>query len=102
VIIATPVDMASAEDLIAKLDIPTPEGRGQIHVYYLAHANAEELAKVLTAQAGELSRPPGSRETTGTTPRSTIRRPTTPTTPTTPAAATTPTTAQQPQGYHHR
>jgi general secretion pathway protein D len=92
--------MASAEDLIAKLDIPTPEGRGQIHVYYLAHANAEELAKVLSAQAGELSRPPGSRETTGTTPRSTIRRPTTPTTPptTTPAAATSPTTVTTPSG----
>ena len=90
--------MAAAEDLIAKLDIPTPEGRGQIHVYYLAHANAEELAKVLTAQAGEMSRPPGSRETTGTTPRSTIRRPTTPTTPTTPATPTTPTTVTTASG----
>ncbi|MGQ4807991.1 Secretin XcpQ [Candidatus Entotheonellaceae bacterium PAL068K] len=55
VVIATRDDMAQAEDLIAKLDIPTPEGRGQIHVYYLAHANAEELAQVLTAQASEIS-----------------------------------------------
>ena len=56
VVIATPSDMATAQDLIAKLDIPTPEGRGQIHVYYLAHANAEELAQVLTAQASEIAR----------------------------------------------
>ncbi len=46
----------AAEDLIAKLDIPTPEGRGQIHVYYLEHADAEELAQVLTAQAAEIER----------------------------------------------
>jgi general secretion pathway protein D len=101
VVIATPVDMASAENLVAKLDIPTPEGRGQVHVYYLAHANAEELAKVLTAQAGELARTTGGRDTPGTTTRTPVRRPTTPTTPTTPAtpaAATTPTSATTPTG----
>lgn len=86
VVIATHDAMAVAEELIAKLDVPTPEGRGQIHVYYLAHANAEELAKVLTAQAAEIvrttatqeaqrpgaqpaaRRPPAARSTTGTTP----------------------------------
>jgi general secretion pathway protein D len=99
VVIATPTDMASAEDLIAKLDIPTPEGRGQIHVYYLAHANAEELAKVLTAQAGEIARTTGGRDTpTGTTARSAIRRPTTPTTPTTTPASISPTSATTPTG----
>jgi general secretion pathway protein D len=99
VVIATPVDMTSAEDLIAKLDIPTPEGRGQIHVYYLAHANAEELAKVLTAQAGEIARTTGGRDTpTGTTARSAIRRPTTPTTPTTTPASVSPTSATTPTG----
>jgi general secretion pathway protein D len=56
VIIATPSDMNTVEDLIAKLDVPTPEGRGQIHVYYLAHAKAEELAQVLTAQSAEIAR----------------------------------------------
>jgi general secretion pathway protein D len=80
VLIATQADMASVENLIAKLDIPTPEGRGQIHVYYLAHANAEELAKVLTAQTSDLARPRSTRETTGTT--TTTRRPTPTTTPT--------------------
>ena len=56
VLIATRADMGTLEDLIAKLDIRTPEGRGQIHVYYLQYANAEELAQVLTAQAGEIAR----------------------------------------------
>jgi general secretion pathway protein D len=56
VVIATPADMETVEDLIARLDVPTPEGRGQIHVYYLAHAKAEELAQVLTAQATDIAR----------------------------------------------
>src|SRR5207302_5500875 len=56
VLIATRADMATIEDLIVKLDVRTPEGRGQIHVYYLQYANAEELAQVLTAQAGEIAR----------------------------------------------
>jgi len=56
VLIATRSDMTTIEDLIAKLDVRTPEGRGQIHVYYLQYANAEELAQVLTAQAGEIAR----------------------------------------------
>jgi len=56
VLIATRADMGALEDLIVKLDIRTPEGRGQIHVYYLQYANAEELAQVLTAQAGEITR----------------------------------------------
>jgi len=56
VLIATRADMGTLDDLIAKLDIRTPEGRGQIHVYYLQYANAEELAQVLTAQAGEITR----------------------------------------------
>ena len=78
VLIATPGDMEVAQDIITELDIPTPAGRGKIHVYYLSHANAEELAQVLTAQAPEIaqmqeaqaegqSQQPG-RPTTGKTP----------------------------------
>jgi general secretion pathway protein D len=69
IVIATPSDMAAAEDLIRKLDIPTPEGLGQIHVYYLAHANAEELAQVLTAQASEIARTATSVSPQGTAPQ---------------------------------
>src|SRR5262249_43851965 len=73
VLIATRSDMGTLEDLIAKLDVRTPEGRGQIHVYYLQYANAEELAQVLTAQAGEIV-----RTLTPTTTTSPTGQPTTP------------------------
>ena len=84
IIIAPPTVMATAEELIAKLDIPTPEGRGQIHVYYLAYANAEELAKVLTAQAAEITRTVAAAEAQRGRPRQVARRGPTPggTTPT--------------------
>ena len=79
VLIATRADMGTLEDLIAKLDIRTPEGRGQIHVYYLQYANAEELAQVLTAQAGEIARtltptttPTGQSTTPGGLPPTTL------------------------------
>ena len=55
ILIATPSGMDVASDIIAKLDIPTPSGRGKIHVYYLSHANAEELAQVLTAQVPDIA-----------------------------------------------
>jgi len=35
--------------LVGLLDKETPRGEGDIHVYYLQNANAEDLAKVLTA-----------------------------------------------------
>jgi general secretion pathway protein D len=76
VVIATPSVIMAAEDLIAKLDIPTPEGRGQIHVYYLEHADAEELAQVLTAQASEIERSQAAATpTTGATPQPTRAQP---------------------------
>ncbi len=34
--------------LLNQLDVEMPRGEGRIHVYYLQHANAEELVKVLT------------------------------------------------------
>lgn len=41
--------LADVEDLIAKLDVPTPEHTGKINVYYLENSDAEELAKVLAS-----------------------------------------------------
>jgi len=60
--------LADVEELIAKLDIPTPENTGKINVYYLENADAEEMAKVLsslaetTAAAGRPApaQPPGT------------------------------------------
>ena len=51
--VATAADLAVARDIVARLDAPSPAGRGPIHVYYLSHA--EELAQVLTAQAPEIA-----------------------------------------------
>lgn len=99
VLIATRTDMVVAEDLIAKLDVPTPEGRGQIHVYYLKHANAEELAQVLTAQAGEITRtlsPPSTPGADGQRPPSAT--PSTPGITPPPGAQTTSTAPPRRQG----
>jgi general secretion pathway protein D len=59
IIVAAREEMALALDLIAKLDVRLPPGRAQIHVYFLENALAEDLAKVLTAQAQELVRAVG-------------------------------------------
>jgi type II secretory pathway component GspD/PulD (secretin) len=49
IVIAGPEMISDIEDLIAKLDIPTPENTGKINVYYLENAEAEEVAKVLAS-----------------------------------------------------
>ncbi len=41
--------MGDIEDLVARLDIPTPENTGKINVYYLENADAEGVAKVLAS-----------------------------------------------------
>jgi len=48
IVLAAPPDVSGIEELIKKLDIPTPSGKEDIHVYYLQYASAEDLAKVLT------------------------------------------------------
>jgi general secretion pathway protein D len=68
VIIAGRDEMAMALDLIEKLDVRLPPGRAQIHVYYLENALAEDLAKVLTAQAQDLVRAVGQQTTPGARP----------------------------------
>jgi general secretion pathway protein D len=77
VIIAGRDEMALALDLITKLDVRLPPGRAQIHVYFLENALAEDLAKVLTAQAQELVRAVGQQPTPGARPP-TVAAPTPP------------------------
>jgi general secretion pathway protein D len=48
IVLAPSPDLPAIGELIEKLDIPTPTGKEDIHVYYLQHAKAEDLAKVLT------------------------------------------------------
>ncbi len=47
VLLASEGDTDNIRRLIRSLDKETPKGQAKIHVYYLEHANAEELAKVL-------------------------------------------------------
>jgi general secretion pathway protein D len=47
VMLANELDTLRVRQLIAMIDKETPRGKGKIHVYYLANADAEELAKVL-------------------------------------------------------
>ncbi|MBW1916387.1 MAG: type II secretion system protein GspD, partial [Deltaproteobacteria bacterium] len=49
IIIASAHDTLKVKNLVAILDQEIPRGSGNINVYYLQHANAEELTKVLTA-----------------------------------------------------
>jgi general secretion pathway protein D len=48
------IGVASAEilmdirNLVSKIDSPTPEGKSLINVYYLEHAKAEDLVRILT------------------------------------------------------
>ncbi len=48
IVLASAMDMPEIETLIKTLDIATPSGKEDIHVYYLQYANAEDMAKVLT------------------------------------------------------
>ena len=47
VMLANELDTLRVRQLISMIDKETPRGKGKIHVYYLANADAEELAKVL-------------------------------------------------------
>ena len=49
IVFATRTQIRKIRDLMEKLDTEAPTGGGKIHVYYLQHANAEELVKVLTS-----------------------------------------------------
>ncbi len=49
IVFAPKTQLAKIRRLLKKLDTEMPRGEGNIHVYYLQHANAEELVKVLTS-----------------------------------------------------
>ena len=42
------------------LDVEPPKGKGQINVYYLRNANAEDIAKVLTGIVSKTQGQPGA------------------------------------------
>ncbi len=49
IILASEYDTMKIKQLVTMLDRETPPGEGDVHVYYLENANAEELVKVLMA-----------------------------------------------------
>ena len=50
-------NIRKVESLIRLLDVPLPEGKGRINVYYLKNANAEDFAKVMSALVSRLPAP---------------------------------------------
>ncbi|WP_456384874.1 type II secretion system secretin GspD [Desulfolithobacter sp.] len=48
IVLASKVNVRKIRNLLVQLDSRVPRGGGKIQVYYLQHANAEELVKVLT------------------------------------------------------
>ncbi|HHO48928.1 MAG TPA: type II secretion system protein GspD [Desulfobacteraceae bacterium] len=49
IVFASRTDIQKVHDLLAQIDSEAPKGTGKIQVYYLQHANAEEMVKVLTS-----------------------------------------------------
>jgi general secretion pathway protein D len=49
IVLANEQDTQEVRKLIARLDTEAPKGKSQLHVRYLEHARAEELAKVLNS-----------------------------------------------------
>ncbi len=58
VLLASEVDTMNIKRLIQQLDLELPPGKEKIHVYYLEHATAEELAQTLQSLAtGRTAKP---------------------------------------------
>ena len=53
IVFASKPNIKKVSDLLAKIDTEAPKGTGKIQVYYLQHASAEEMVKVLDQPAGE-------------------------------------------------
>jgi general secretion pathway protein D len=68
IIVAGREEMQMSLSLVEKLDVKLPPGRAQLNVYYLENAVAEDIAKVLTAQAQELVRAVGAQPAPGARP----------------------------------
>ena len=58
IIIASAYDTEKVKSLVSILDKEIPRGSGNINVYYLQHANAEELTTVLMALPKTTDKPP--------------------------------------------
>ena len=61
IVIASAYDTHKVKSLVAILDKEIPRGSGNINVYYLQHANADEMTKVLMALPEEAPEQPGEK-----------------------------------------
>jgi len=63
VVVASGDDTRQVEEIVARLDVPPPIGKGRINVVYLKNADAEELAKTLQeiTAAGKKVEVPGKK-----------------------------------------
>ena len=51
-------NLRKIDSLVHAMDVAAPEGKGKINVYNLRHANAEDVAKLLTALVAKIPAPP--------------------------------------------
>jgi general secretion pathway protein D len=70
IVLATAQTIEMIKGIVVKLDQEVPRGKGNIHVYYLEHAVAEDLATILTGVAQEAKE--GAKPGTGATGKLTI------------------------------
>jgi general secretion pathway protein D len=71
IVLASEQDTQEVRKLISQLDTEAPKGKSQLHVRYLEHARAEELAKVLNAIVtgkAKVAAPPGRPPQAGAQP----------------------------------
>jgi general secretion pathway protein D len=70
IVLATAQTIEMIRGIVVKLDQEVPRGKGNIHVYYLEHAVAEDLATILTgvAQEAKEGAKPGAAATSGKLP----------------------------------
>lgn len=61
VVLASEGDVDNIRKLVSSLDKETPKGQSKIHVYYLEHAVAEDLAKVLMDIPQKSAADPGDK-----------------------------------------
>jgi general secretion pathway protein D len=55
VLVAGPVEMEVAKEIIARLDVERPVEASNIHVIYLEHAEAQEVEKAVSAALGRIT-----------------------------------------------
>ena len=57
IVLARAPETKMIEDIVRRLDVPTPRGSDRVHVYFLKNAVAEELAKTLNELTGAKAGP---------------------------------------------